>query len=82
MTCRVTCRLVQETMDGRSPGLGQETTAGRITSDNLRSVLQGKQALSYQVECFGGAVLNYSTYDKELYPPVQAMNKWVEARIG
>lgn len=33
MTCRVTCRLVQETMDGRSnhPGLGQETTAGRIT---------------------------------------------------
>lgn len=71
-------------MDGRSnhPGLGQETTAGRITSDNLRSVLQGKQALSYQVECFGGAVLNSSTYDKELYPPVQAMNKWVEARIG
>jgi hypothetical protein len=47
-----------------------------------RVFLQGKQALSYQVECFGGAVLNSSTYDKELYPPVQAMNKWVEARIG
>ena len=43
-----------------------------------RVFLQGKQALSYQVECFGGAVLNSSTYDKELYPPVQAVKKWVE----
>lgn len=46
------------------------------------ALLQGKQPVSYHSDLalgwFSGQVLNSSTYDKKLYPPVQAVNKWVE----
>jgi len=38
--------------------------------------MQGVRLISHHSEVFHGAVLNYPTYDKELYAMVQAVKKW------
>ena len=45
-------------------------------------LLQNGRAVAYHSEKFGGAVLNYSTYDKELYAVVRALKTWQHYLLG
>jgi hypothetical protein len=39
-------------------------------------LMQGNKSICYHYEMFHGGVLNYPTYDKELYTLVQTVKKW------
>ena len=39
-------------------------------------LLQHGKPISFHLEMFNGAMINYPTYDKELYALVQGVNKW------
>ncbi len=39
-------------------------------------LMQGGRHVCYHFEVFHGAVLNYPTYDKELYAMVKDVKKW------
>jgi hypothetical protein len=39
-------------------------------------LLQHSKPICFHSETFNGAVVNYSTYDKELYALVQSVKKW------
>ena len=39
-------------------------------------LMQEGKLICYHSETFSGAILNYSTYDKEMYALVQAIKKW------
>ena len=45
-------------------------------------LMQGGRLVCYHSEVFHGAVLNYPTYDKELYAMVKAMKKWKNYIMG
>ena len=45
-------------------------------------LLQDGKAIAYHSEKFGGARVNYSTYDKELYAVVQALRVWRHYLMG
>ena len=44
--------------------------------------MQGCKSICYYSKMFHGEVLNYHTYDKELYVLVQAINKWKHYFMG
>lgn len=44
--------------------------------------MQGGRTACYHSEVFHEVVLNYPTYDKELYALVQDMNKWKKISKG
>lgn len=44
--------------------------------------MQGGRHAFYHSEVFHGALLNYSTYDKELYSMVQNVKKWKHYLMG
>lgn len=44
--------------------------------------MQGGKSMCYYSEIIHGGVLNYPTYDKELYDLVQAIKKWKNYLIG
>jgi hypothetical protein len=44
--------------------------------------MQGGRLVCYHYELFHGAVLNYPTYDKELYTLVQVVKKWKHYLMG
>jgi hypothetical protein len=43
---------------------------------------QGGKLVCYHYEMFHGGVLNYPTYDKELYSLVQVVKKWKHYIMG
>jgi hypothetical protein len=45
-------------------------------------LMQGGRPMCYHSKLFHGAVLNYPTYDKELFAPVQAVKKWKHHILG
>jgi hypothetical protein len=45
-------------------------------------LMQGGRHACYYYEIFHGEVLNYPTYDKELYALVQAIKKWKHYLMG
>jgi hypothetical protein len=45
-------------------------------------LLQDGQPICYHSENFNGAVVNYPTYDKELYALVQSVKKWKHYLLG
>jgi hypothetical protein len=45
-------------------------------------LMQGGRHVCYHSEVFHGEVLNYPTYDKELYALVQAVKKWKHYLMG
>ncbi|KAH9291640.1 hypothetical protein KI387_043172, partial [Taxus chinensis] len=45
-------------------------------------LLQGGRPICYHSELFHGAILNYCTYDKELYALVQVVKKWKHYLMG
>ena len=45
-------------------------------------LMQGERLVCYHSKLFHGAVLNYPTYDKELYALVQAIKKWNNYLMG
>ena len=45
-------------------------------------LMQGGRSLCYHSEVFYGVILNYPTYDKELYALVQAVKKWKHYLMG
>jgi hypothetical protein len=45
-------------------------------------LMQGGRPICYHSEVFHGEVLNYPTYDKELYALVQAVKKWKHYLMG
>jgi hypothetical protein len=44
--------------------------------------MQGGRPVCYHMEIFHGEVLNYPTYDKELYTLVQVVKKWKHHLMG
>jgi hypothetical protein len=44
--------------------------------------MQGGKPVCYHSEMFHGGVLNYPTYDKELYALVQSVKKWKHYLMG
>jgi hypothetical protein len=45
-------------------------------------LMQGGKSICYHSEMFHGGVLNYPTYDKELYALVQVVKKWKHYLMG
>jgi hypothetical protein len=45
-------------------------------------LMQGGKTISYHSRMFHGGVLNYHTYDKELYALVQVVKKWKHYFMG
>jgi hypothetical protein len=45
-------------------------------------LMQGGALVCYHLGLFHGAVLNYPTYDQELYARVQEINKWKHYLLG
>jgi hypothetical protein len=45
-------------------------------------LMQGGRPICYHSGVFHGVVLNYPTYDKELYVLVQAIKKWKHYFMG
>jgi hypothetical protein len=45
-------------------------------------LMQGGRPICYHSEVFHGVVLNYPTYDKDLYALVQAIKKWKHYLMG
>jgi len=45
-------------------------------------LMQGGRPVCYDFEVFHGVVLNYPTYDKELYAMVQVVKKWKHYLMG
>lgn len=45
-------------------------------------LMQGGRLVCYHSEVFHGDILNYPTYDKELYAMVHAMKKWNHYLMG
>jgi hypothetical protein len=45
-------------------------------------LMQGEKHACYHSEVFHGPILNYPTYDKELYALVQAVKKWKHYLMG
>jgi hypothetical protein len=45
-------------------------------------LMQGGRHVCYHFEVFHGEVLNYPTYDKELYAFVQDFRKWKHYLMG
>ena len=45
-------------------------------------LMQGGRIVCYHSEVFHGEVLNYPTYDKELYAMVQVAKKWKHYLMG
>jgi hypothetical protein len=45
-------------------------------------LMQEGKPICYHFEMFHGKVLNYPTYDKELYALVQALKKWKHYLMG
>jgi hypothetical protein len=45
-------------------------------------LLQYGKPISFHSETFNGAVINYPTYDKELYALVQSVKKWKHYLLG
>ena len=46
------------------------------------SLLQEGKLICYRYEKFSGAILNYPTFDKEMYALVLAIKKWKHYLIG
>jgi hypothetical protein len=46
------------------------------------NLMQGGRPIYYHFEVFHGMVLNYPTYDKELYALLQAVKKWKHYLMG
>jgi hypothetical protein len=44
--------------------------------------MEGRRHVCYHYEVFHGAILNYPTYDKELYALVQDVKKWKHYLMG
>jgi len=45
-------------------------------------LMQGGRLVSYHSKLFHGSVLNYPTYDKEVYAMVQVVKKWKHYLMG
>jgi len=45
-------------------------------------LMEGGRLVCYHSKVFHGAVLNYPTYDKELYAMVQVVKKWNHYLMG
>jgi hypothetical protein len=45
-------------------------------------LMQGGRPVCYHSEVFCGAILNYPTYNKDLYALVQAIKKWKHYIMG
>jgi hypothetical protein len=45
-------------------------------------LMQGGRNVCYHSEIFHGLVLNYPTYDKEIYTMVQDIKKWKHCLMG
>ena len=45
-------------------------------------LMQHGKPICYQSETFNSAVVNYPTYDKELYALVQSVKKWKHYLLG
>jgi len=45
-------------------------------------LMQGGRSVCYHSEVFHGAVLNYPTYNKDLYAMVQVVKKWKHYLMG
>jgi hypothetical protein len=45
-------------------------------------LLQHGKPICFHSETFNGAVINYPTYDKELYALVQSVKKWKHYLLG
>jgi hypothetical protein len=57
-----------------------ETNASGYAMGDI--LMQGGRPVCYHSEIFHGEVLNYPTYDKELYALVQAVKKWKHYLMG
>ena len=57
-----------------------ETNASDYTMGDI--LLQEGKPICYHFEKFSGAILNYPTYDKEMYSSVQAIKKWKHYLMG
>jgi hypothetical protein len=44
--------------------------------------MQGGNPMCYHSKLFHGEVLDYPTYDKEIFVIVQVMNKWKRCLLG
>ena len=66
------------------PGLLQPFEIQTDASDYAMGavLLQHGKPISFHVEIFNGAMLNYPTYDKELYALVQSVKKWKHYFMG
>jgi hypothetical protein len=47
-----------------------------------QSLIQGYKMVCYHSKMFDGGVMNYPTYDKELYSLVHVVNKWKHYIMG
>ena len=57
-----------------------QTDANDYAMDTF--LMQHGKPISFHSENFNGAVLNYPTYDKELYVLVQSVKKWKHYLMG
>ena len=66
------------------PGLRQPFEIQTDASDYAICVvlLQHGKPIAFHSEKFNGAVVNYPTYDKELYALVQSVKKWKHYLMG
>eukprot|EP00253_Pinus_taeda_P009417 PITA_09417 len=65
------------------PDLQQPFEIRTDASNAMRAILmQQKKLIFYHSEKFSQAVINYPTYDKELYAFIQSVKKWKHYLIG
>jgi hypothetical protein len=57
-----------------------KTDASRYTMGAV--LMQYRKPICYHSESFNQSVVNYPTYDKELYALVQSINKWNHYLLG
>jgi hypothetical protein len=57
-----------------------ETNANRYAMGAI--LMQYRKPICYQSKNFNQVVVNYPTYDKELYALVQSVNKWKHYLLG
>jgi hypothetical protein len=65
--------------NSKKPFEADTSTSGYVMGAIL---MQGGRPICYHSEIFNGAVLNFPTYDKELYALVQIVKKWKHYLMG